>query len=83
MPPADLPDGAGRTPLALAVKACVDSYWTGLRSPESAAALLRAGASPRGIELPTGYDEIDELLGSSLDSLGLPPRDLPRPANLD
>lgn len=62
--PADAPDGAGRTPLALAVKACVDSYWTGLRSPESVAALLRAGASPRGIPLPTGYAEIDELLDS-------------------
>jgi hypothetical protein len=55
-------DGRGRTPLALAVRAGVDSYWTELRSPESVAALLRAGASPRGIALPTGWAEIDELL---------------------
>ena len=60
--PIDLPDGKGRTPLALAVKACVDSYWTYRRSPDSVAALLRAGASASDVALPTGYPEIDELL---------------------
>lgn len=55
-------DGQDRTALELAVKACVDSYWTELRSPESVRALLEAGASTEGIELPTGYDEIDKLL---------------------
>lgn len=55
-------DGQGRTALQLAVKACVDSYWTRLRSPQSVAALLEGGASTEGIELPTGYDEIDALL---------------------
>jgi ankyrin repeat protein len=60
--PLDLPDGKGRTPLVLAVKACVDSYWTHRRSPESVEALLRAGASARGIALPTGYAEVDQLL---------------------
>ena len=55
-------DGKGRTPLALAVRACVDSYWTDRRSPESVRALLAAGASPIGIALPTGYDEIDRPL---------------------
>lgn len=55
-------DGEGRTALQLAVKACVDSYWTELRSPESVRALLEAGASTAGIELPTGYNEIDKLL---------------------
>ena len=56
------PDGRGRTPLALAVRACVDSYWMWRRSPESVAALLDAGASPHGIVVPSGYGEIDDLL---------------------
>ncbi len=60
----DVPDGKGRTPLALAVRACVDSYWTDRRSPESVEALLRAGASVRGISFPSGYAEVDELLKS-------------------
>ena len=60
--PIDLPDGKGRTPLALAVRACVDSYWTERRSPESVQALLLAGASVSGIEVPSGYAEVDELL---------------------
>ena len=55
-------DGWGRTPLQLAVKACVDSYWTDRRSPHSVRALLEAGASKDGIAVPTGYDEIDALL---------------------
>lgn len=62
--PIDLPDGNGRTPLALAVRACVDSYWTERRSPESVRALLDAGASAAGIRLPTGYAEVDALLAS-------------------
>src|SRR5439155_426539 len=33
--PVDAKDGKGRTPLALAVKACVDSYWTYRRTPEA------------------------------------------------
>jgi ankyrin repeat protein len=60
--PVNATDAEGRSALQLAVKACVDSYWTGLRSPESVRALLEAGASTEGIELPTGYDEIDTLL---------------------
>src|SRR6185503_5805302 len=48
-------DANGRTPLALAVRAAVDSYWIGWRSPESVAALLAAGASAAGIHVPTGY----------------------------
>jgi ankyrin repeat protein len=55
-------DGKGRTPLMLAVKACVDSYWSDRRSPESVAALRRAGASAEGIAVPTGYPEADALL---------------------
>ncbi|AGA30701.1 ankyrin repeat domain-containing protein [Singulisphaera acidiphila] len=62
--PIDVPDGAGRTPLALAVKACVDSYWTHRRSPESVAALLRAGASVKGIAYPSGDPDVDSLLES-------------------
>ena len=60
--PFDLPDAHGRTPLALAVRACVDSYWTEYRSPDSARALLDAGASVAGAGYPSGYRELDELL---------------------
>jgi ankyrin repeat protein len=60
--PVNARDGEGRTALQLAVKACVDSYWSELRSPESVRALLEAGASTDGVKLPTGYDEIDTLL---------------------
>lgn len=60
--PIDAKDGKGRTPLALAVKACVDSYWTERRSPESVEALLRAGASVSDVPFPSGYAEVDKLL---------------------
>jgi ankyrin repeat protein len=60
--PVNALDAKGRTALALAVKACVDSYWSFRRSPDSVDALLKAGASVSGIEIPSGYDEIDELL---------------------
>jgi ankyrin repeat protein len=60
--PVDALDGKGRTALALAVRACVDSYWTHRRTPESVEAMLQAGASPDGIEIPTGYSEVDDLL---------------------
>jgi len=55
-------DGHGRSPLQLAVKACVDSYWTDRRSPDSVAALLTAGADPNEIAQPCGYDLVDRLL---------------------
>lgn len=57
-------DAEGRTPLQLAVRACIDSHWMNRRSPHSVFALLKAGASKAGIKLPTGYDEIDRLLES-------------------
>jgi ankyrin repeat protein len=57
-------DAKGRTPLMLAVKACVDSYWTNRRSPESVEALLKAGASVSGVDFPCGYAEVDALLQS-------------------
>ena len=60
--PIDVPDGKGRTPLALAVRACVDSYWMGRRTPESVQALLDAGASVKGVAFPSGYAEVDALL---------------------
>ncbi len=60
--PVNALDGKGRTALMLAVKACVDSYWKSRRSTESSEALLKAGATSAGIELPTGYDELDDLL---------------------
>jgi ankyrin repeat protein len=60
--PVDVRDGEGRTPLALAVKACVDSYWTHRRTPESVEALIRAGASSRDVGFPSGYAEVDKLL---------------------
>jgi ankyrin repeat protein len=55
-------DARGRTPLALAIRACVDSHWKDRRTPESIEALLQAGASLEGIEIPTGYAEADALL---------------------
>ena len=57
-------DGRGRTPLALAVRACVDSYWMERRSPESVEALLRAGASMADVAFPSGYEPVDGLLRS-------------------
>jgi ankyrin repeat protein len=60
--PVNATDARGRTALQLAVKACVDSRWTEIRSPDSVRALLEAGASPAGIELPTGYEEIDDRI---------------------
>jgi ankyrin repeat protein len=60
--PVNTTDAQSRTALQLAVKACVDSYWKDLRSPDSVSLLLDAGASASGIELPTGYDEVDKLL---------------------
>jgi ankyrin repeat protein len=55
-------DAKGRTALALAVRACVDSHWKGRRTPESVEALLKAGATVRGVAYPSGYAEVDELL---------------------
>ena len=60
--PIDARDGAGRTALALAVRACVDSYWAYRRSPESVQALLDAGAAVSGVAIPSGYAEVDALL---------------------
>jgi len=70
--PVDSADGNGRTALALAVKACVDSHWTMKRTPDVAKALLDAGASIRGIVIPSGYDEVDVLLRRRADSGGGP-----------
>jgi ankyrin repeat protein len=55
-------DSKGRTPLRLAVRACVDSYWTATRSPESVEALLTAGASTESVPFPSGYAEADNLI---------------------
>ncbi len=60
--PVNAKDANGRTALALAVKACVDSYWKDRRSPESSEAILLAGATLDGIEIPSGYRELDQLL---------------------
>jgi len=60
--PVNARDASNRTALQLAVRACVDSYWRYRRQPDSVAALLAAGATTDGIELPTGFDAIDELL---------------------
>ena len=53
-------DAQGRTPLQLAVKACVDSYWTERRSPDSVCALLEACGLPDGIDFLPGY-QVDKL----------------------
>jgi ankyrin repeat protein len=60
--PVNIPDGRGRTPLALAVRACVDSYWAWRRTPESVEALLAAGADIGDVAFPSGYAAVDELL---------------------
>jgi ankyrin repeat protein len=60
--PADATDARGRTPLAFAVRACVDSHWKNMRTPESVKLLLEAGASTKGIDYPSGYAEVDALL---------------------
>jgi ankyrin repeat protein len=60
--PVNALDAKKRSPLMLAIKACVDSHWKRYRTPESIEALLRAGAGITGIELPCGYDEADALL---------------------
>ncbi|MDP9205234.1 MAG: ankyrin repeat domain-containing protein [Gemmatimonadota bacterium] len=60
----DARDANGRTPLQLAVRACVASYWMERRSPESVEALLRAGASSGDVPLPVGYAPVDALFKS-------------------
>jgi len=60
--PVDAKDANGNTPLMLAVRACVDSYWMGSRSPDSVAALVAAGASTAGVKYPCGYPEVDALI---------------------
>ncbi|MBO9201603.1 MULTISPECIES: ankyrin repeat domain-containing protein [Niastella] len=64
--PVDVPDKNGQTPLNLAIKACVDSYWTARRSPDSVKALLAAGALAINVPYPCGYEEVDELLGKAM-----------------
>lgn len=64
--PIDALDGSGRSALALAVQACVDSYWSERRSPDSVSALLHAGASVNGVRFPSGYDAVDELIRSRM-----------------
>jgi ankyrin repeat protein len=68
--PVNATDGNGRTALALAVKACVESYWTERRTPESVRALLDAGASVAGVDVPSGYEEVDALLRRYTSDLG-------------
>lgn len=62
--PVNIPDPNGMTPLQLFVKASTDSYWSDLRTTETAKLLLDAGADPREIILPTGYEELDMLISS-------------------
>ncbi|MRG47329.1 ankryin [Chitinophaga sp. SYP-B3965] len=62
----ETPDKNGHTPLALAIGACVHSYWTDRRNTISIEALLDAGASPVNIPLPSGYPEADDLLRAAL-----------------
>jgi len=62
--PVEVPDGRGRTPLMLAVRACVDSHWTGMRAPDAVRALLDAGASVQDVVYPSGYADVDVLLGA-------------------
>jgi ankyrin repeat protein len=63
--PVNAVDARGRTPLMLAVKATVESYWTERRTPHSVRALLDAGASLEGVKYPCGYDAVDALLAAA------------------
>ena len=58
-------DLKGRTALALAVRACVDSYWSDRRTPESVELLLAAGAPTDGVPRPCGYEPVDALLAAA------------------
>ncbi|MBI1795570.1 MAG: ankyrin repeat domain-containing protein [Candidatus Eisenbacteria bacterium] len=60
--PVDAPDPRGHTPLVLAIRACVDSYWTEIATTDSIRLLLAAGAPADGITLPTGRADVDEVL---------------------
>jgi ankyrin repeat protein len=60
--PVNALDGNGHTALRRAILAATDSYWMKRRTTESIEALLKAGASTTGIELPTGYEDADKLL---------------------
>ena len=46
--PIDALDGKRRSPLMLAVRACVDSYWAGRRTPESVESATRCRRLDRG-----------------------------------
>jgi ankyrin repeat protein len=60
--PVDLPDANGRTPVALALRACVDSYWTESCSPQLVEALITAGASANAVPYPCGHAAMDAVL---------------------
>ena len=62
--PVNALDGAGRTALQLAVRACVDSYWRRRRTLEWLEPLLKAGASTAGIAVPCGWTNADELIAT-------------------
>lgn len=70
--PVNQRDSKGRTPLQLAVRACVDSYWTNRRAPDSVRALLRAGASTEDVPYPSGYAPVDALLGQAISNSSPP-----------
>ena len=55
-------DGKGRSPLALAVKACVDSYWTIVVRPPRSTPCCAQARQPLALPFPSGYDEVDDLL---------------------
>jgi ankyrin repeat protein len=60
--PLNVTDGSNHTPLQLAIRACVNSYWSYRRKTSSIEALLDAGTYAGDIMLPTGYPEADELI---------------------
>jgi ankyrin repeat protein len=62
--PVDLPDPNGVTPLALAARASVESYWTERCSPDLMNDLIRAGASVRHVPYPTGDARVDAVLAA-------------------
>lgn len=55
-------DARGKTPLMLAIQACISSYWVERRTPKCVDILLKAGASLKGIDRLSGYEDVDLLL---------------------
>jgi ankyrin repeat protein len=62
--PLEAVNGRGETPLTYALRAKLESHWTGVRTTETVETLLAAGADASVLTQPTGWDALDALLRS-------------------